>query len=87
MISSPPPLPREEEVSSCQDQLAAFRAAAGALTSWLEETDRKVPTLQPGSSGTQSLEKDLLSLNVSRPAGVCCGDVALSPHVFRLPAP
>uniref|UniRef100_A0A8C5B1R8 Dystonin n=1 Tax=Gadus morhua TaxID=8049 RepID=A0A8C5B1R8_GADMO len=85
MISSPPPLPREEEVSSCQDQLAAFRTAAGALTSWLEETDRKVPTLQPGSGGTQSLEKDLLSLNVSRPAGVCCGDVALSPHVFRLP--
>uniref|UniRef100_A0A8C4Z269 Dystonin n=1 Tax=Gadus morhua TaxID=8049 RepID=A0A8C4Z269_GADMO len=63
MISSPPPLPREEEVSSCQDQLAAFRTAAGALTSWLEETDRKVPTLQPGSGGTQSLEKDLLSLN------------------------
>uniref|UniRef100_A0A8C5FBS2 Dystonin n=1 Tax=Gadus morhua TaxID=8049 RepID=A0A8C5FBS2_GADMO len=54
---------KEEEVSSCQDQLAAFRTAAGALTSWLEETDRKVPTLQPGSGGTQSLEKDLLSLN------------------------
>ena len=65
--SSPPPPPREEEVSSCQDQLAEFRSAAGALTTWLEETDRKVPAPQPSSSSTQSLEQDLLSLNVSRP--------------------
>ncbi|KAG7276975.1 hypothetical protein CRUP_016465 [Coryphaenoides rupestris] len=31
----------EEEVSSCQDQLAGFRSAAGEITAWLEETDRK----------------------------------------------
>ncbi|CAL8257405.1 unnamed protein product [Lota lota] len=54
---------KEEEVSSCQDQLAEFRSAAGALTTWLEETDQKVPAVQPSSSSTQRLEKDLHSLN------------------------
>ncbi|XP_029926299.1 dystonin isoform X3 [Myripristis murdjan] len=49
---------KEEEVSSCQDQLGEFRSAAGALTKWLEETTEKVPAVQPSSS-EPSLEKDL----------------------------
>ncbi|XP_026164653.1 dystonin isoform X3 [Mastacembelus armatus] len=49
---------KEEEVSSCQDQLGEFRCAANALTKWLEETNEKVPVVQPSSS-EESLEKDL----------------------------
>ncbi|XP_054456427.1 dystonin [Anoplopoma fimbria] len=49
---------KEEEVSSCQDQLGEFRSAAGALTKWLEQTNEKVPAIQPSSS-VKSLEKDL----------------------------
>ncbi|KAM7385703.1 hypothetical protein PAMP_001765 [Pampus punctatissimus] len=49
---------KEEEVSSCQDQLGEFKSAAGALTKWLEETTEKVPVVQPSSS-EKSLEKDL----------------------------
>ncbi|XP_056291885.1 dystonin isoform X5 [Pseudoliparis swirei] len=49
---------KEDEVSSCQDQLGEFRSAASALTKWLEETNEKVPALQPSSS-VKSLEKDL----------------------------
>ncbi|XP_070833540.1 dystonin [Chaetodon trifascialis] len=49
---------KEEEVSSCQDQLGEFRSAASALTKWLEQTNEKVPAVQPGSS-EKSLEKDL----------------------------
>ncbi|XP_040905346.1 dystonin isoform X2 [Toxotes jaculatrix] len=49
---------KEEEVSSCQDQLGEFRSAASALTKWLEETNEKVPAVQPSSS-EKSLEKDL----------------------------
>ncbi|XP_047191316.1 dystonin isoform X4 [Scophthalmus maximus] len=49
---------KEEEVSSCQDQLGEFRSAANALTKWLEETNEKVPAVQPSSS-EKSLEKDL----------------------------
>ncbi|KAG7254917.1 hypothetical protein CRUP_028573, partial [Coryphaenoides rupestris] len=52
----------EEEVSSCQDQLAGFRSAAGEITAWLEETDRRVPALQTSGS-QQRLEEDLLILN------------------------
>lgn len=55
---------REEEVSSCQDQLGDFRAAAGALRTWLEETTEKVPVVQPTSS-EQSLLNDLQRVNVS----------------------
>uniref|UniRef100_A0A8C7LIP6 Dystonin n=1 Tax=Oncorhynchus kisutch TaxID=8019 RepID=A0A8C7LIP6_ONCKI len=55
---------KEEEVSSCQDQLGDFRAAAGALRTWLEETTEKVPVVQPTSS-EQSLGKDLQRVNVS----------------------
>uniref|UniRef100_A0A8C7LGL6 Dystonin n=1 Tax=Oncorhynchus kisutch TaxID=8019 RepID=A0A8C7LGL6_ONCKI len=53
---------KEEEVSSCQDQLGDFRAAAGALRTWLEETTEKVPVVQPTSS-EQSLGKDLQRVN------------------------
>ncbi|XP_029305110.1 LOW QUALITY PROTEIN: dystonin [Cottoperca gobio] len=49
---------KEEEVSSCQDQLGEFRSAASALTKWLEQTTEKVPAVQPSSS-VKSLEKDL----------------------------
>ncbi|KAM3862819.1 dystonin [Diretmus argenteus] len=49
---------KEEEVSSCQDQLGEFKFTAGALTKWLEETTEKVPAVQPSSS-EQSLGKDL----------------------------
>ncbi|XP_075874847.1 dystonin isoform X6 [Nelusetta ayraudi] len=49
---------KEEEVSSCQDQMGEFRRAAGALTKWLEQTGEKVPAVQPNSS-VKSLERDL----------------------------
>uniref|UniRef100_A0AAZ3PN52 Dystonin n=1 Tax=Oncorhynchus tshawytscha TaxID=74940 RepID=A0AAZ3PN52_ONCTS len=55
----------KEEVTSCQDQLGDFRAAAGALRTWLEETTEKVPVVQPTSS-EQSLGKDLQRVNVSQ---------------------
>lgn len=56
---------REEEVSSCQDQLGEFRSAASALTKWLEQTNEKVPAVQPNSS-VKSLEKDLQIVSVSQ---------------------
>ncbi|XP_071336943.1 dystonin isoform X4 [Trachinotus anak] len=49
---------KEEEVSSCQDRLGEFRAAASMLSKWLEDTNEKVPAVQPSSS-EESLEKDL----------------------------
>ncbi|KAK1905528.1 Dystonin [Dissostichus eleginoides] len=49
---------KEEEVSSCQDQLGEFRSSASVLTKWLEQTNEKVPAVQPTSS-VKSLEKDL----------------------------
>ena len=55
---------REEEVSSCQDQLGEFRSSAGVLTKWLEQTNEKVPAVQPTSS-VKSLEKDLQIVTVS----------------------
>uniref|UniRef100_A0A3Q0SXG4 Dystonin n=1 Tax=Amphilophus citrinellus TaxID=61819 RepID=A0A3Q0SXG4_AMPCI len=55
---------KEEELSSCQDQLGEFRSAASALTKWLEETNDKVPADQPSSS-EKSLEKDLQIVTVS----------------------
>lgn len=56
---------REEEVSSCQDQLGEFRSAASALTKWLEQTNEKVPAVQLSSS-VNSLEKDLQIVTVSQ---------------------
>lgn len=55
---------REEEVSSCRDQLGEFKSAAGALSKWLEETNEKVPAAQPSSS--KNLEKDLQIVSVSQ---------------------
>ncbi|XP_034057777.1 dystonin isoform X10 [Gymnodraco acuticeps] len=49
---------KEEEVSSCQDQLGEFRSSASVLTKWLEQTNEKVPAVQPTGS-VKSLEKDL----------------------------
>uniref|UniRef100_A0AAR2M6F8 Dystonin n=1 Tax=Pygocentrus nattereri TaxID=42514 RepID=A0AAR2M6F8_PYGNA len=49
---------KEEEVLSCQDQLGDFKAAAGVLMKWLEETKEQVPAVQPNCS-EQSLGKDL----------------------------
>ncbi|CAG6017434.1 unnamed protein product [Menidia menidia] len=49
---------KEEELSSCQDQLGEFRCAASALTKWLEESNDRVPAAQPSSS-EKNLEKDL----------------------------
>ncbi|XP_034041193.1 dystonin [Thalassophryne amazonica] len=49
---------KEEEVSSCQDQLGEFRSAASTLTKWLEETTEKVPVVQPSRS-EKKLDKDL----------------------------
>ncbi|XP_073776575.1 dystonin isoform X31 [Danio rerio] len=50
------------EVSSCQNQLQEFRAAAGVLMKWLEETKERVPTLQPNCS-EQGLRTDLKTVN------------------------
>ncbi|XP_058507357.1 dystonin isoform X24 [Solea solea] len=49
---------KEHEVSSCQDQLGEFRSAASVLTKWLEETNERVPAVQP-SGNEKSLEKEL----------------------------
>ncbi|XP_059422809.1 dystonin-like [Carassius carassius] len=49
---------KKEEVSSCQKQLQEFRAAAGVLMKWLEETKEQVPELQPNCS-EQGLGTDL----------------------------
>ncbi|KAG7462800.1 hypothetical protein MATL_G00188590 [Megalops atlanticus] len=53
---------KEEEVSSCQDQLAEFRAAAGALRKWVDESLEKVPAV-PASCSEQSLTKALQRVN------------------------
>ncbi|KAL7877335.1 hypothetical protein SRHO_G00039780 [Serrasalmus rhombeus] len=53
---------KEEEVSSCQDQLGDFKAAAGVLMKWLEETKEQVPAVQPNCS-EQSLGNDLHKVN------------------------
>ncbi|KAJ8377715.1 hypothetical protein AAFF_G00254490 [Aldrovandia affinis] len=53
---------KEEEVSSCQDQLAQFRAKAGALRKWLDESTETVPAI-PASCSEQSLTKTLQRVN------------------------
>ncbi|XP_066534474.1 dystonin [Hoplias malabaricus] len=53
---------KEEEVSSCQDQLEEFKAAAGVLMKWLEDTKKQVPVVQPNCS-EQGLGKDLQKVN------------------------
>ncbi|KAJ8359996.1 hypothetical protein SKAU_G00165210 [Synaphobranchus kaupii] len=53
---------KEEEVTSCQDQLAQFRGAAGALRTWVDESTDKVPAVPPSCS-EQSLAKALQRVN------------------------
>lgn len=60
---------REEEVLSCQDQLSEFKAAAGVLMKWLEETKEQVPVVQPNYS-EQGLGNDVKKVNVSAPTGI-----------------
>lgn len=55
---------RKQEVSSCQKQLLEFKAAAGVLMKWLEETKEQVPVLQPNCN-EPGLRKELLKVNVS----------------------
>uniref|UniRef100_A0A8C2B6A3 Dystonin n=1 Tax=Cyprinus carpio TaxID=7962 RepID=A0A8C2B6A3_CYPCA len=55
---------RKEEVSSCQKQLQEFKAAAGVLMKWLEDTKEQVPVLRPNCS-EQGLGTDLQKVNVS----------------------
>lgn len=49
---------------SCQDQLSEFKAAAGVLMKWLEETKEQVPVVQPNCS-EQGLGNDMKKVNVS----------------------
>ncbi|XP_073690782.1 dystonin [Garra rufa] len=53
---------KKAEVSSCQEQLQEFKAAAGVLMKWLEETKEQVPVLQPNCS-EQGLGTDLQKVN------------------------
>uniref|UniRef100_A0A8C1VKP3 Dystonin n=1 Tax=Cyprinus carpio TaxID=7962 RepID=A0A8C1VKP3_CYPCA len=53
---------KKEEVSSCQKQLQEFKAAAGVLMKWLEDTKEQVPVLQPNCS-EQGLGTDLQKVN------------------------
>ncbi|KAF4090023.1 hypothetical protein AMELA_G00044950, partial [Ameiurus melas] len=53
---------KEEEVLSCQDKLSEFKAAAGVLMKWLEETKEQVPVVQPNCS-EQGLGNDLKKVN------------------------
>lgn len=62
---------REEEVSSCQDQLGEFRSAAGALSKWLQETTEKVPVVQTNNN-EKKLEKDLQNVTVSHQNNDVC---------------
>uniref|UniRef100_A0A9J7Z2G7 Dystonin n=1 Tax=Cyprinus carpio carpio TaxID=630221 RepID=A0A9J7Z2G7_CYPCA len=55
---------RKEEVSSCQKQLQEFKAAAGVLMKWLEDTKEQVAVLRPNCS-EQGLGTDLQKVNVS----------------------
>ncbi|KAG7334350.1 hypothetical protein KOW79_002757 [Hemibagrus wyckioides] len=53
---------KEEEVLSCQDQLGEFKAAAGVLMKWLDETKEQVPMVQPNCS-EQGLGNDVKKVN------------------------
>ncbi|KAI7805675.1 putative dystonin [Triplophysa rosa] len=53
---------KKQEVSSCQKQLLEFKAAAGVLMKWLEETKEQVPVLQPNCN-EPGLRKELLKVN------------------------
>uniref|UniRef100_A0A8D0G4W8 Microtubule actin crosslinking factor 1 n=1 Tax=Sphenodon punctatus TaxID=8508 RepID=A0A8D0G4W8_SPHPU len=47
---------REQDASSCQEQLDEFRKLVGAVRKWLKESEGKVPSAET-SLGTQELEK------------------------------
>ncbi|XP_060781397.1 dystonin isoform X6 [Neoarius graeffei] len=53
---------KEEDVLSCQDQLGEFKAAAGVMMKWLEETKEQVPMVQPNCS-EQGLGNDVKKVN------------------------
>lgn len=73
---------REEEVLSCQDQLGEFKAAAGVLMKWLEETKEQVPMVQPNYS-EQGLGNDVQKVNVSAPSKIRWSSAQLDLLPFR----
>ncbi|KAM9116260.1 microtubule-actin cross-linking factor 1 isoform 10-T10 [Pangshura tecta] len=54
---------REEDASSCQEQLDAFRKLVGAVKKWLKESEGNVPSAET-SLGTQELEKRMQQIKV-----------------------
>uniref|UniRef100_W5NK47 Dystonin n=1 Tax=Lepisosteus oculatus TaxID=7918 RepID=W5NK47_LEPOC len=54
---------KEEEVSSCQGQLDAFKSAVETLRKWIEESSAKVPVTQLPCS-VPTLETNLQAVNV-----------------------
>ncbi|XP_058032809.1 dystonin isoform X15 [Ahaetulla prasina] len=51
---------KEKDVSSCQQQIDAFRGYVESLKKWIEETTERIPPIQP-SLNTDSLKKHLQS--------------------------
>ncbi|XP_052601172.1 dystonin isoform X18 [Peromyscus californicus insignis] len=49
---------KKEAISSCQEQLSAFRDLAQSLKSWINETAKQVPVVKP-SLGAEALGKSL----------------------------
>ncbi|XP_044853520.1 microtubule-actin cross-linking factor 1 isoform X8 [Mauremys mutica] len=54
---------REEDASSCQEQLDEFRKLVGAVKKWLKESEGNVPSSET-SLGTQELEKRMQQIKV-----------------------
>ncbi|XP_060545229.1 dystonin isoform X24 [Pantherophis guttatus] len=51
---------KEKDVSSCQQQIDAFRGYVESLKKWIDETTERIPPIQP-SLNTDSLKKHLQS--------------------------
>ncbi|XP_039176243.1 dystonin isoform X30 [Crotalus tigris] len=51
---------KEKDVSSCQQQIDAFRCYVESLKKWVDETTERIPHIQP-SLNTESLKKHLQS--------------------------
>ncbi|XP_036023920.1 dystonin isoform X15 [Onychomys torridus] len=49
---------KKEAISSCQEQLSAFRDLAQSLKSWIKETEKQIPVVKP-SLGAEDLGKSL----------------------------
>ncbi|XP_035315342.1 dystonin isoform X9 [Cricetulus griseus] len=49
---------KKDAISSCQEQLSAFRVLAQSLKSWIKETAKQVPIMKP-SLGAEDLGKSL----------------------------